>query len=76
VIRKNARLLRVVTVGLTLFTVLGSTSGFADGGATCVNKCGDGTCQEIVCFGLGCPCPETAASCPQDCGGPTDDSNT
>jgi hypothetical protein len=33
----------------------------------CVNKCGDGTCQEIVCLAVGCPCAETKITCPQDC---------
>jgi hypothetical protein len=33
----------------------------------CVDQCGDGICQEVVCLGSGCPCPETPASCPQDC---------
>jgi hypothetical protein len=33
----------------------------------CVDKCGDGTCQEMVCLGSGCPCAETSATCPQDC---------
>ncbi|MEM5870266.1 MAG: hypothetical protein QXR09_03845 [Candidatus Aenigmatarchaeota archaeon] len=36
--------------------------------AGCKNLCGDGTCQEIVCLAIGCPCPETKESCPQDCG--------
>ena len=31
--------------------------------------CGDGQCQEIVCEAVGCPCAETAQSCPQDCVG-------
>lgn len=33
----------------------------------CVDMCGDGVCQEMVCLGSGCPCAETAATCPQDC---------
>lgn len=33
----------------------------------CVDRCGDGICQEVVCLAAGCPCPETAGSCPQDC---------
>jgi len=33
----------------------------------CVNECGNGKCQEIVCLEVGCPCEETAESCPQDC---------
>jgi len=34
---------------------------------TCQNLCGDGICQEVVCEAIGCPCPETPESCPQDC---------
>lgn len=34
----------------------------------CKDLCGDGTCQEIVCMAVGCPCAESAASCPEDCG--------
>jgi len=33
----------------------------------CKNTCGNGTCEEIVCLGTGCPCPETPISCPKDC---------
>ncbi|MDD5145998.1 MAG: hypothetical protein PHF44_04120 [Candidatus Pacebacteria bacterium] len=40
----------------------------SDGGEICKDLCGDGTCQEIVCLALGCPCAETKQSCPQDCG--------
>lgn len=36
-------------------------------GRLCENRCGDGVCDEIVCMGEGCPCPETRASCPADC---------
>ncbi len=35
----------------------------------CANQCGNGTCEEIVCMGLGCPCPENPQICPQDCKG-------
>ncbi len=35
----------------------------------CKDLCGDGTCQEIVCMAIGCPCPESPKSCPADCGG-------
>lgn len=34
---------------------------------TCVDQCGDGVCQEVVCQAVGCPCAETVASCPEDC---------
>ncbi|MCO6431443.1 MAG: hypothetical protein J5J00_11330 [Deltaproteobacteria bacterium] len=37
-------------------------------GSICKDLCGDGTCQEIVCMGQGCPCSESAESCPADCG--------
>jgi hypothetical protein len=33
----------------------------------CVDYCGDGECQEIVCMAVGCPCAETHKSCPKDC---------
>jgi hypothetical protein len=33
----------------------------------CKDLCGDGICQEVVCMALGCPCPETPKTCPQDC---------
>jgi hypothetical protein len=33
----------------------------------CVNNCGNGVCQNIVCFSSGCPCAETQANCSQDC---------
>jgi putative hemolysin len=37
-------------------------------GETCEDLCGDGVCQEVVCMAIGCPCSETAESCPGDCG--------
>ena len=33
----------------------------------CVDQCGNGTCEEMVCMGEGCPCAETAQTCPADC---------
>lgn len=33
----------------------------------CKDNCGNGVCEEIVCLALGCPCPESSSSCPQDC---------
>ncbi len=35
----------------------------------CVDRCGDGICAEIVCFGEGCECAETSSSCSADCSG-------
>jgi hypothetical protein len=33
----------------------------------CIGMCGNGECEEIVCMGEGCPCPESASICPEDC---------
>jgi len=44
--------------------------GNPDDEPACKDKCGDGICQEIVCEAIGCPCPETAESCPDDCADP------
>jgi hypothetical protein len=38
-----------------------------DAPAACKNECGNGSCQEMVCQAVGCPCSETKQSCPQDC---------
>lgn len=38
-----------------------------NGNGFCKDHCGDGVCQEMVCMAEGCPCAETAESCPQDC---------
>ncbi len=38
-----------------------------EGEPLCKDSCGDGICQEVVCEGDGCPCPETETSCPKDC---------
>ncbi|MFN7161230.1 MAG: GerMN domain-containing protein [Candidatus Gracilibacteria bacterium] len=38
-------------------------------GGICIDKCGDNKCQEVVCTGSGCPCPESAKSCAMDCKG-------
>jgi hypothetical protein len=35
--------------------------------AGCKNECGNGTCEEVVCQAVGCPCSESKTSCPQDC---------
>ncbi len=35
--------------------------------AGCIDNCGDGNCDEIVCQGPGCPCSETEETCPEDC---------
>ena len=36
-------------------------------GKACKDLCGDGICQQIVCMGETCPCPETPIACPNDC---------
>lgn len=33
----------------------------------CKDLCGDGTCQEVVCLAIDCPCAETPETCPEDC---------
>lgn len=33
----------------------------------CIDKCGDGVCDEMVCMGVGCPCAETVNTCDEDC---------
>jgi hypothetical protein len=33
----------------------------------CQNFCGDGTCQELVCMAIGCPCAESSENCFIDC---------
>lgn len=33
----------------------------------CKDLCGNGTCEEMVCMAVGCPCAESHASCPADC---------
>jgi len=31
------------------------------------STCGDGICQNVACFGMDCPDPETPETCPADC---------
>ena len=63
-----------VTGSLELGDRPGSVSVIVDGEEVyskttrCEDKCGDGNCDEIVCQAIGCPCPETPSSCPEDCG--------
>lgn len=33
----------------------------------CFDQCGDGVCDQLMCYACGCPCYETAETCPQDC---------
>lgn len=33
----------------------------------CTDQCGNGSCEEMVCMAVGCPCAETVTSCPADC---------
>lgn len=47
------------------FTKLIQKGGESERG--CVDKCGDGQCQEIVCMAVDCPCPENSEACPRDC---------
>jgi hypothetical protein len=36
-------------------------------GRLCVDQCGNGNCEEMVCMGETCPCAESVDSCPADC---------
>jgi len=38
-----------------------------EGEKICQDRCGNEICEEVVCLAVGCPCPETKESCPQDC---------
>jgi len=49
-----------------------SKSPYSESGRWCKNLCGDGICQEITCMAIGCPCPETPKTCPEDCSGSKD----
>ncbi|MEM5828993.1 MAG: DUF333 domain-containing protein [Candidatus Aenigmatarchaeota archaeon] len=40
---------------------------------SCKNLCGDGICQRFVCLAIGCPCPETEETCPDDCSLPKEE---
>lgn len=33
----------------------------------CIDVCGNGVCEEIVCLANGCPCAESPQTCPADC---------
>ena len=36
-------------------------------GESCEDLCGNDNCEEVVCSAIGCPCAESAATCPIDC---------
>jgi hypothetical protein len=66
-------MLLAVGAGCTANINLGDdVAADGDDVAICENTCGNGTCEEIVCQGSGCPCAETADSCPQDCSADSD----
>lgn len=54
-----------VTTDGKSFTKLMQKGGETERG--CIDRCGDGECQEIVCMAINCPCPESVDSCPRDC---------
>lgn len=35
--------------------------------SVCTDQCGNGSCEEVVCMGSGCPCAESPESCAKDC---------
>ena len=37
------------------------------GNKICIDSCGNGLCEEIVCLGEKCPCAESKTTCPKDC---------
>ncbi len=45
----------------------GSGTGSSGPGTGSAPRCGNGICEDIVCMAIGCPSPETAESCPEDC---------
>lgn len=42
----------------------------------CIDKCGDGICQDLPCGGVDCPCDESEELCPEDCKDETADWET
>jgi len=54
------------TAQLKLFP-LGKKTTSGQGAEICRDLCGNGKCEEIVCEGKGCSCPETTVNCPADC---------
>jgi hypothetical protein len=65
----NGKLMNDGVEVLTLRVVAENSQVIEDGGdnSLCIDNCGNGVCEEIVCMGEGCPCPETAETCPEDC---------
>lgn len=57
---------------ITSFEIIDDESNYPidysqDNNNICIDQCGNGICEDIVCLGEGCPCPETPQSCPIDC---------
>lgn len=62
----------ILAMLLAVICILVGCSGGApdtDNEPICVDHCGDGQCQALVCLGSDCPCAESAESCPSDCTG-------
>lgn len=57
----------IAIIALTSLTALALSGCNIPEPQGCIDQCGDGTCDEIVCQAFGCPCAEDANSCPQDC---------
>lgn len=73
---KNKKIFSIILIIFILCLIIGAWYIYSGKGdtqikrpeeTTCENKCGDGTCQEVVCQAIGCPCSETSTTCPQDC---------
>lgn len=58
-------MINIIALGVSI--LLSCCSSPEQHAKLCVDKCGDGQCQEIVCMGENCPCSESHATCPQDC---------
>ncbi|MGH8531071.1 MAG: hypothetical protein ACRETN_14710 [Nevskiales bacterium] len=56
----------LVLAGLYFFSGRVQEPG-STAGTVCIDQCGNGTCEEMVCMAVGCPCAETASTCPKDC---------
>lgn len=58
----------VVVLGLFLNSVFAKAEKNQNQSSeNCVDKCGDGICQEVVCLATNCPCAETKKTCLKDC---------
>lgn len=55
----------IKTIYSNKFTIKEKSALISDD--VCKEICGDGVCNEIACMAVGCPCPESRETCPEDC---------